>query len=91
MSEIVNWKRERFFLGIKLQNNDKLVQTIITTNPNNSVLCLTAQGYASHLLISEIRATSRQGKGQRAIKVKNQDYCVQLLVVPTDLDTYLVM
>lgn len=91
ISEIIKLKSERIFSAIKLKPDDKLVKTILVSQPKGSVVFLSMDGYANHVLISEINASSRNSMGQKAMRFKPNDQACDLLLVPSNPDSQLVL
>ncbi len=75
--------RTKGIIAIKLDDNDRLVSSILTTG-NEEVILITRNGYALRFIETTIRAIGRATRGVKGISLSNDDELAGILRIIED-------
>lgn len=89
LSEYANIRRTGL-IAIKLDKDDELCWTKLTTDKENVIL-ITREGKGIRFNEVQVRATKRDTMGVRGIFCKKEDYVIGMDVVKSDKDTLLII
>ncbi len=82
--------RKTGLIAIKLRDDDRL-EWVRQTNPEDRVVMVTHEGKCIKFDEADARAMGRASMGVRGIKLKPDDYCIQMDVVQGDDEDLLVV